>query len=393
MLSDIVLGANAGRSRSHNRRMVLGQVRNAGKMGRAEIARAAGLSIQAVSNITSDLLDDGLIVEKGRVASGRGHPPVQYALNPGGAFALGVEIRPDAIFAAVLNLCGETMASERRSLPATDRDTVTRALLSLRKDIMVRASIEPQRLLGAGIVMPGPFGSTGLSGSVSDLPGWDGIAPRSWFADHLAIPVLVENDANASAMAERFNGVAQNLESFAYIYFGRGLGLGVIANGRLLTGAFGNAGEIGHIPVPSGGRSVPLENVVSRFSVQRALEERGVTASSTEDLADLYAARHPVLMAWLDTATEPLAAAITTLENLFDPETVILGGAMPQPILEHLTETLPLAERSVSSRADRQHPRLMKGASGRLTATLGAAALVIDQAFVPRFADPTQERP
>ena len=61
--TDIIMGANAERSRSHNRRMVLGQVRMAGRIGRAEIARASGLSIQAVSNITSNLLEDGLIVE------------------------------------------------------------------------------------------------------------------------------------------------------------------------------------------------------------------------------------------------------------------------------------------------------------------------------------------
>ncbi|WP_112322138.1 ROK family transcriptional regulator [Oceanibium sediminis] len=385
--SDIVLGANAERSRSHNRGMVLGQIRLAGRIGRADIARASGLSIQAVSNITSDLLEDGLIVDRGRGTAGRGHPPVLYALNPDGGYAIGVEIRPDAIFAGILNLCGETIASERWSLESTDRDTITQTLLRLRDHIVTKAGISERKLLGAGVVMPGPFGATGLSDSESDLPGWEDVAPGRWFAEHLGMPVLVENDANAAAMAERISGIAQSLDTFAFLYFGRGLGLGVIANGRLMAGAFGNAGEIGHIPVPCAGRTVPLESVVSRLSVQRALQQQGIDAPSTADLDRLFAAGDPVLMTWLDTAAEPLSAAITILENLFDPETVILGGALPQSILEHLVGRIRLSGRSVSERADRLHPRLMTGASGRLTATLGAAALVINQAFVPKIAD------
>ena len=118
---DIAVGANAERSRSHNRQVVLERVRAAGRIGRAEIARASGLSTQAVSNIIADLLEDGLIVESGRRAAGRGLPAVQYALNPKGGFAAGVEIRPDAVFAALLDLCGQPVASERRPLRDADR--------------------------------------------------------------------------------------------------------------------------------------------------------------------------------------------------------------------------------------------------------------------------------
>jgi predicted NBD/HSP70 family sugar kinase len=153
----------------------------------------------------------------------------------------------------------------------------------------------------------------------------------------------------------------------------------------LIAGAHGNAGEIGHIPVPAGGRTVPLESVVSRLSVQRALHEAGVEVSSGDEITRLYAARHPVLMAWLDAAAEPLSAAVTIVENLFDPQTVILGGAMPDAILDHLLGSVRLTRRSVSLCDNRTQPRLRRGASGRMTATLGAAALVLNQAFTPQI--------
>lgn len=389
-MTDIVVGANAERSRNHNRQVVLGRIRAAGQIGRAEIARASGLSIQAVSNIIANLLEDGLIVEMGRRSAGRGQPPVQYAIHAQGGFALGVEIRPDAVFAAVLDLCGSTICAERTPLPATDRETITRSVVGLCDRVLAESATPRERVLGAGVVMPGPFGITGIEGSGSELLPWDDTAPDAWFAEALGLPVVVENDANAAAIAERIAGVAQGLDTYAFLYFGTGLGLGSVHKGRLIAGAFGNAGEIGHIPVPSAGRSVPLESLVSRLSVRRTLHDAGIDVSSGDEITRLYEERNPVLLAWLDAAIEPLSAAVTIVENLFDPETVILGGAMPDAILDHLLASVRLPKRSVSLRARRSRPRLMRGASGRMTATLGAAALVLNQAFTPQIAAQTQ---
>ena len=183
--------------------------------------------------------------------------------------------------------------------------------------------------------------------------------------------------------------MAQGLDTYAFIYFGNGLGLGTVHNGVLVTGAFGNAGEIGHIPVPSNGKSAMLEAAVSRLSVQRALGDAGVQVSSGEELERLYFAQHPALMRWLDTAATPLSAAITIVENFLDPQAVIIGGAMPDCILDHFVGAVQLSDKSVANRRDRAQPRLLRGASGRMTATLGAAALVINQAFTPKIAAQT----
>lgn len=390
-MTETFVGANALRARSHNRQVVLGHIRRAGQTGRAEIARASGLSIQAVSNIIADLLTDGLIVEQGRRASARGQPPVQYALHPSGGFALGVEVRPDAVFAAVLDLCGTRLGAERAPLPATDRASITRAVVGLCARVLAASKTPKARVLGAGVVMPGPFGRTGILGHGSDLDSWDDTAPDAWFSRALDLPVVVENDANAAAMAERIAGVAQGLDTYAFLYFGSGLGLGSVHKGRLIAGAQGNAGEIGHIPVPAAGRTVALESLVSRLSVQRALQAAGIEVSSGDEITRLYEARNPVLLAWLDAATEPLSAAVTIVENLLDPQCVILGGAMPDALLDHLLGSVRLSPRSVAERAGRSHPRLLRGASGRMTATLGAAALVLNQAFTPQIAVQSQE--
>ena len=381
------LGANPERARSHNKQLVLRAVRHSGTIGRAEIARASGLSTQAVSNIISDLLAEGLLVEQGHRSAGRGLPVQQYAIRPGGGYAFGVEVRPTAMFTALVDLVGTPILTHRTQLKDPTKGVILDTVCAQLDHALSQTQVQRHMLMGAGIVMPGPFGDTGLTGTASELPGWNIGDPAEIFATALELPVFVENDANAAAMAERMNGVARGLDDFAYLYFGQGLGLGLVQNGQILQGAFGNAGEIGHIQVLVDGRPVELESATSRLSVQACLARQGMDVTTMDDLTSLYSSANRHLMLWLDQAAQAFSAALSIIENLFDPETVILGGAMPDVLLDHIIARTVLPERSVSNRPDRVHPRLMRGTSGRMTATLGAAALVLHQAFTPTIAE------
>ena len=381
------LGANPERARSHNKQLVLRAIRHVGAVGRAEIARASGLSTQAVSNIISDLLGEGLLIEQGVRSAGRGLPVQQYAIKPDGGYAFGVEVRPTAVFTALVDLVGTPLLTHRTSLRSAAKSNILETVSAQLDSALTEVQISKGALMGAGIVMPGPFGDTGLTGTESELPGWNTGDPAEIFANMLHLPVFVENDANAAAMAERMNGVARGLDDFAYLYFGQGLGLGLVQNGQILQGAFGNAGEIGHIQVLVDGHAVELESATSRLSVQAWLAREGLEVTNMEDLISLYSSANRHLLLWLDKAAQALSSALSIIENLFDPQTVILGGAMPDVILDHIIARTALPERSVSNRPDRAHPRLMRGTSGRMTATLGAAALVLHQAFTPTIAE------
>ena len=369
-----------------NRQIVLGHVHAGAPIGRAEIARRSGLTTQAVSNIIAELHEDGLLVERGRRAGTRGLPAVQYAVNPGGGFALGVEVRPGVLLVALLDLSGNAVFSHRHTIGDATPDAVLATIRRLRDVALAKAGAPPERLLGAGVVMPGPFGITGLADDGATLSGWEEVDAEARFAEALDVPVFVENDANAAAMAERISGVAVGFASYAYLYFGAGLGLGLVSQGTLVRGAFGNAGEIGHLPVPAPGGPVLLEQAASRLAVHRHLLKSGIRAHDTDTLARLHAEKHPALREWLGGAAAALAHAVSVVENLFDPETTILGGAMPAPLLDELIARIDLPQSSVSNRADRAVPRLQRGASGRMTATEGAAALVLNRTFTPQIA-------
>jgi len=377
-------GSNALRSRAFNRSLVLGHVRASGASGRAEIARASGLSTQAVSNIIAELVAEGWLVEAGKLSRGRGLPAVQYALDARAGLALGIEVRPGALLMALTDLDGAILFSRRERLDQATPEHVATIISAIKAAAM--AQNDPDRVIGAGVVMPGPFGVTGLSGAASDLPGWAELDARALLSDALGLPVIIENDASAAAMAEMVSGRGQGIDNFAYLYFGTGIGLGVISNRAILRGARGNAGEIGHIPIMHRGAAVPLEQVASRMALRHRLAETGIEAETTETLEDLFHAANPVLMGWVEDAAGALSQAVVMVENLSDPDTIIAGGAMPRVLLQAVLDRVWLPDRSVANRPGRAHPRLLCGTCGPLTATQGAAALIINHAFTPRMA-------
>lgn len=380
----ILRGSNAERSRSSNRRAVLGRIHQNGKMGRAELARALGLSTQAISNIIAELQDDGMLIEAGTRSKGRGLPAVLYGLNPDGGYAMGVEIRPDAVITSLLNLNGDAVGQARFQLVNTLPNTVIHLIQRARQDMCEAAQVSLNQLLGAGIVMPGPFGKTGLSGTGSDLTGWQEIDALTLFSEALDMPIELSNDANAAAISERIGGVGQNLSHFAYLYFGAGLGLGLISQNQVVAGAFGNAGEIGHIPIATATGPVSLENRLSRVAVATYLDQQEVVDFSR--LETLFSDNDPTLFAWLDDASDALAQATAMIENFFDPQTIILGGAMPETIVDQLIKQTLLPSLSVANRPDSTLPRLQRGTCGRMTATMGAASLILNSAFSPQSA-------
>jgi predicted NBD/HSP70 family sugar kinase len=205
----------------------------------------------------------------------------------------------------------------------------------------------------------------------------------------LATSVTVENDATAAAVGEHLYGVGRNLRHFCLVYFGLGLGLGLMLGGEPFRGAHGNAGELGHVPaVPQGapcicGRQGCLERYVSPPALQDRLRREGIAVVDATSIARLHAEGHPAIAGWIAEAGPLLAPVLAMLENLFDPETIILGGGLPDSVIDALivaAEPLPL---SVARRDGRIIPRIQRGTTGQFTAALGAAALPLLDAIAP----------
>ena len=385
------IGGNAERNRSHNQKVVLEYVRANEPAGRAEIAKSCGLSTQAVSNITAALEEQGLLMAVGHKTGVRGKPAAQYRFNPNGAYAIGVELRPDALVTTVMNLSGEIIYKQREPLKDAKPNAALNSIVAAVATAKTEVKLKDDGLLGVGIVMPGPFGVTALtSAGEAVLPEWDDIEPHSFFENALDCPVLIENDATAAAVSERIAGVAKGLDDFCFVYFGAGIGLGVVAQGHAQRGAYGNSGEIGHIITQANGNLCAcgnhgcLETYASRYAARQHMKRFGIDLETGADFANLIHEQDPNFQNWIIEAGTHLSQVIGTLENLYDPQTIIFGGALPHSVIDALIDQIKLPVGSVSNRPDREIDRIVRGFSGRETAAIGGAAMVIHQTITPK---------
>ncbi|PSC03829.1 sugar kinase [Alsobacter soli] len=384
----VALGGNAERTRSHNRRVVLETVRRHGPLGRSDIAALTQLTAQAVSNIVTELAAEGFLMERGRRRTARGQPPVDFAVNPDGGMTAGMEIAADRITTVLVDLAGDLRAQRTAALNDPSPPAVQALAAAELRDARAADGL-PGRLLGCGVVMPGPFGVEGMS-SVGDtvLPGWADVDAAAVMTEALGCPVTVENDATAAAVGERLYGAGRDCLDFCFLYFGAGLGLGIVVEGRPYRGAYGNAGEIGHMRVVAGGRACACggRGCLERYASAHALAERLCDAglpTTPDAIARLHEQRDPVLAGWITESAGLLGPVIGLLENLFDPATIVLGGALPDTVIDALVEAMRPLPLSVSQRDGRKTPRLQRGATGKLTAALGAAALPLLDRFEP----------
>ncbi|WP_309086477.1 ROK family protein [Chelativorans sp.] len=397
----VAIGSNPERNRAHNRRVVLEVIRVHGHLGRTEIARHAHLTPQAVANIVDELIGEGMLIELGRLRSGRGQPPIQFAFNPDGPLTAGVEVAADHMVTVLLDLAGGLRAEAITPLERADPGHVPQRIAEEIATLRARLDSAVPRLLGVGVVMPGPFEIEGMSSvGPATLPGWTGIDAAPLIAEATGEAVALDNDATAAAVGERLYGAGRQIGSFCYLYFGVGLGLGVIQDGRPLRGAFGNAGEIGHVVLAPRNRAVSygpegaLERVASVFALRERLAAAGLKAGSIDALHALFASRNAVVTAWIEEAADHLAPAVAMLENIFDPETVIFGGGLPDAVLDAVIAALEPLPVSVATRRNRALPRVMRGQTGQLTAALGAAALPLLDTVSPHLSvAPPPSRP
>jgi len=395
----VAIGSNPERNRAHNRRVVLEVIRMHEHLGRTEIARRAQITPQAVANIVEELLEEGLLIELGRLRSGRGQPPIQFAVNPNGPLTAGIEVAADHMVTVLLDLSGGIRGQSIISLGPDSQgpDAVPELAAAEVRKLQARLGTDNSTLLGIGVVMPGPFEIEGMSSvGPATLPGWAGVDPAPLFAKATEQHVVVENDATAAVVGERLYGAGRQLGTFCYLYFGVGLGLGVIQDRRPVRGAFGNAGEIGHVGLtPRKGKAIygpagALERFVSVFALRERLAMAGIYTATVDDIQKLHDEGNQTLLDWIAMAADYLAPAVAMLENIFDPETVIFGGGLPDSVLDAVIAALEPLPVSVATRPQRTHPRVLRGQTGQLTAALGAAALPLLDTISPHLsvADP-----
>ncbi|MEZ5831823.1 MAG: ROK family transcriptional regulator [Dongiaceae bacterium] len=363
-------GTNQESGRPYNRRIVLETIRLHGPIARGDIAKRVGLTVQTVSNIIRELELEGFLLGAREQPKGRGLPPTFLKLNPSGGYAIGLHLTPVGLKAALINLAGELIGQRERKLRHISPSRAFREIGQLVEGLR---KLRPRgRILGIGLAMPGPFDVESMSFvGPTTLEGWKGVPVRERLSKLTGLSAFIEVDLAAAALGERLYGAGRDLREFYYLYFGFGLGGCLVHEGAPMRGAFGNAGEIGHLPLVPDGEPCPCGNrgCLERYLSLEAMERRSARIG---------------LDGWIGEAGPLLRRAVATIENLYDPETIVIGGFVEEQLLGRLIEAAQPLAHSVSERGGRASPRITRSGEGENTVLRGAAALAIAGVLSPR---------
>ena len=386
-------GTNQEGTSAHNRRVMIDALRMNGQLSRADLARATTLTKQTVSNIIDELERDGLVVSLAAVRKGRGQPSTPYRLVPEGAFAIGLQIDRHVTRAIAVDLTGAELVRGEANLPAGGPANGVKTILDLieatRRKLALAAPQSERRLVGLGAAMPGPFGVDADPDDPWMMTAWQNYPLLETLAAGTGLDVALQNDAAAAATAERMVGAGHGLDQVICLYLGYGLGAGLILNGELYRGAHGNAGEIGMIlSQPLGAASeqrAPLEHRASIASLCKVLGLDPADPDLYRHIDEAAAGTGAAMAGWLANTAFELKYAVQLLENIFDPQTVILCGGMPAGLARRLIEAIHPLLPSIAERRTRSLPRLQLGFTDPWAVAIGAAAEPISRTFDPRF--------
>lgn len=391
----MLTGTNLVYTKKYNLRIVHEVIRLFGPLSRADIARHTELSVQTVSNLVKELLELHLVQEGGRRSEGRGAPSTDLTINPDGAYALGIDLDRDHLTGLLVDLAGQVRQRIHVDVDSPSPEQALELMCDTANALVERQGLRLDQVAGLGVGIPGPMhhaeGGHGYLVNPTAFPGWQNIPLADWLHDRLGMPVFLENNAMAAAVGERWYGAGRLIGTFFYIYFGSGLGGGLVLNGQPYEGFTGNAGEIGYLPtiLARGTASRAAEEVPHvglHFNVPRLyarLRERGSDASTLEDLDRLLVEEHPALLEWMDDASDHLTGLVLAIEYLLDPEAICFGGRLSDRIVGGLMERVArqLPERRIEGKTT--GPRQLLATAGVDAGALGVATLPIYEIFAP----------
>lgn len=385
---DLSRGTNQTGVRLYNERLVLSLVRRHGSLPKADIARRTGLSPQTISTIANALEDDGLIVRRDPLRGKVGQPLVPYALNPRGAFFLGLKIGRRSSDIVLMDFAGTVLGRIHEPHPyPTPGIMLALTRRGIAELTTTLSTAERQRIAGFGIASPFELWNweSQLGAPPDVLEAWKHADIKRDIAAISPWPVYFHNDGTAACAAELVLGNGQHGEDFLYIFLGSFIGGGVVLNGHLFPGRTGYGGAIGPLPVPAaeGGFQQILRSASIYVLADRLTAAGKDPRMLWRDPGDWGELGQP-LEAWIADAAKSLAIATVSAVSIIDFRTIVIDGAFPPTVRRALVQ----ATRVAIGGFDLQGLAPFSVAEG----TIGFGAREIGGACLPLLANFTQDR-
>lgn len=310
-----------------------------GPVSRVEIARRTGLSSAAVTKAARPFIDAGYLFEMAateRTGPGAGRPASPLAIQRDREFFAGVKITDDELIGVITDLRAEVLATAHRPLPSCGADEVLTELAALVRELLDRSPAYRARCHSLGLAVSGDVDKTTGLVRYSPFLDWHDVRLGALAAAATGLTVTVENDVKSLAVAEQWFGEGVGASSFALVTVGTGIGCAVVVDDRLVVGARGVAGEIGHVPVGGdspachcGGHGC-VEAIAGTAAVVAAA--RAATGDETLTLEAAMAAAtagDAAVGEVLAGAGAAIGRAMAAMANLIGPERIVVSGDIP----------------------------------------------------------------
>jgi predicted NBD/HSP70 family sugar kinase len=379
--------------RDINRQIVLNYVREREPISRADIARETNLQRSTISSIVEDLTTEGLVEEVGEGESTGGRRPTMLRLRTKEAIAIGVAITPTRTTVATSDLAGRVV-EQKEFLTNADSDETLDQIIDLVQELTRRnnGSIEAVGVSLPGLVDP----ATGSAVYIPYFP-WRDIPVSQVISAAVGLPVVIDNDANAVALAELWFGRPEvsDARDFILVLVAEGVGTGIIFDGQVYRGQRGAAGEFGHMVI---GTHAPVPCSCGNYDCWEAFSSEGAAVArysklsgdtivppfGFRELIDRALEGNSAAKAALVETAHYLGVGISNLVVGFSPEAVVVGGEIARawPFIETgLTETI---EHSV--RRGLPSAIILPSTLGEKPELQGALSLVLASKFAAAFA-------
>ncbi|TDC24691.1 ROK family transcriptional regulator [Micromonospora sp. 15K316] len=328
--------------RLRNRGALLTRLFLNGPLTRQDLVRSTGLSQPSVSNVVSDLIEEGLVAEAGAAESDGGRPSMMLRIAPRFAFLVGVDVGETRVRVELFDFAMTLLSSAEYPLdPArTEPAEVAGHVLAGIDAVAGAAGVRPADVLGVGIGVSGVVSQGEHAVVHAQALGWDRVPLEQLIAAGTDLPLHIDNGAKTLGQAEMWFGAGKGARHAVFALVGSGVGAAVVAGGATYRGASSSAGEWGHTTLVYGGRLcrcgargcleayVGAEAIIDRYREARGGrpvpgedEESQLNALIVDAAAGSATARRV-----LDETAAFLGAGVANLINLFNPERVVLGG-------------------------------------------------------------------
>lgn len=376
-----------------NRALVIELLRKHNIQSRAEITKHSGLNQATVTNIVNELINCGLIYETGLIEGKKGRRIIGIDLNCEKYIFLSLRLTREYFLIGMHDIKGKLHAL--RKVAIDNHEDVKGLILKIKSEIRDQVKVYSEKmLLGAGVAVLGPFlKEEDQIATATGFPNLKNIHIKKELQEELNVPIYIDHDANLAAYAEwQHYSNQENQGPFLYIMGGQGLGAGIIVNGKILSGQLGVAGEIGHMSINLEGRKCEcghrgcLEQYASGFAMLNMLKDYiseypDTVLTLDSGISDIYAAYESndrLAVTILDQVAYYLGFGITSLINVINPSTIIIGDDFQMGGTHFLTKV----KESIKEHA---LPDLYKRVKFQISdfeedpALMGAAMFAIDQ--------------